>query len=81
VENELSEKGLVEVMRRYFEMKDEVSIITKELEALRIATGEAMEIFYRPVKDMAHFPALLRSHSLKRDMARLMLLAEKIAKA
>lgn len=76
MEPNASDRELIEVMRRYFAAKTELAALKAQLEAARQAAGAEITTFYDPCDNPSHAGTLLRSHTLKREMASLMERAE-----
>lgn len=76
MEMNASDRDLVEVMKRYFAVKAEVEDVKSRLEAARRESGEEIGEFYNPRTNIDHAADLLRSHSLKQELVRLMDWAE-----
>lgn len=67
---------LIQVMKRYFEVKAEVSALRVQLEAARTAAGGAISAFYDPRSNLIYAHDILRQHALKSELRKLMDLAE-----
>ena len=76
VENSVSDRELIAVMRQYFTAKAELESLKEQLESARQAAGAAIGVFYDPRQNLEHAIDLLRSHRLKGQMVALMQRAE-----
>ncbi|MFJ6325985.1 MULTISPECIES: hypothetical protein [unclassified Rhizobium] len=76
MEMNASDRDLVEVMKQYFAVKVEVEDVKSRLEAARRESGKEIDEFYNPRTNIDHAAEILRSYSLKQELARLMDWAE-----
>lgn len=67
---------LIQVMKRYFEVKAEASALKVQLEAARMAAGGEISAFYDPRSNLVYAHDLLRQHALKSELKHLMDRAE-----
>lgn len=67
--------ALISVMRRYFEVKDEVDVLKRQLEAARQSAGEEIGRFYDPRVNALHANDILAWHRQRKEMEELMSLA------
>lgn len=67
---------LIQVMKRYFEVKAEASTLKVQLEAARVAAGGEIRAFYDPRSNLIHAHDILRQHALRSELKHLMDRAE-----
>lgn len=67
---------LIQVMKRYFEVKVEASALKVQLEAARTAAGGEISAFYDPRSNPVYAHDILRLHALKSELKQLMDRAE-----
>ncbi|KOF20881.1 hypothetical protein AC244_05510 [Ensifer adhaerens] len=70
------DRELIDVMRRYFVAKAELTALRALLEQARRVTGEDIGSFYDPRTNTSHADHILRSHALNAEMRSLMDRAE-----
>ncbi|MDP9633107.1 hypothetical protein [Ensifer sp. ENS11] len=70
------DRELIDVMRRYFAAKAELSELRAQLEQARRAAGADIGSFYDPRTNTSHADDVMRSHALNSEMRSLMDRAE-----
>ncbi|MGF6174805.1 hypothetical protein [Ensifer sp. 4252] len=70
------DRELIDVMRRYFAAKAELSEVRALLEQARRAAGAEISSFYDPRTNVSHADDIMRSHALNSEMRSLMDRAE-----
>ena len=73
------DKRIADAIRSYFDLKRDLALLKKTLEQARKETGQAIDLFYDPGRNVDHAAEILRLHHGRRDMSRLLHRAEVLA--
>lgn len=77
--NDELDKRIADAMRGYFDLKRDMALLKKKLEHTRKETGETIDFFYDPARNLACAAEILQLHHGRRDMSRLLRRAEVLA--